>query len=237
MCRMMMSFGIKRKMFEIARRIWIENRDGWGIAYNEDGQWEDWHVMKSNVPVPITFLPKTVDGIFHIRIATTKRDAGGTHPFKTINNGKIIYYAHNGMIFPHDFDTVDSEMIGKYIDDKSGNLKRVMRKVIKTLNYHHNGTWNIVAMNSDEAFAYCDGSLVLITDDGYVKAIASDDRPFKFYNFKKQELADGEWMYFKKIDGKWYLEDDGRIEKNKYFYTYDSYKKSKWFKKEVMFDD
>ena len=214
MCRMILMLGMKREYAEIGRETWINNRDGWGIAFKrDDGKFEDWHVLKSNVPIPLEYLPKKVDGIFHIRWATSNREWGGIHPFKMISGNKELIYSHNGVIYPTFEVDVDSEIIGRLIDDKSGNLMEVMLEVLNELDAY-GGTKNIIVMRGDEAFGYCDGSLVEIYEHGKLIGLASDGSPF-LGRIKKKKMKNREWVYIKKEGKEWKIIKRGKHERFK----------------------
>lgn len=229
MCRMMLGLGIKRGIIENARRAWMTNPHGWGLKYKYRKEWVEWHTVNSDVPIPTAYIPMQFEGLFHIRFATVNKKMGGVHPFTVGSEKNGIIYAHNGTIYPYDYKMdIDSETIGKYIEDASGNLKEKMIKAIKRLNDGHSGFWNIIAMTTDgkEAFGYCDGSLVEVFEGDNIVALASDELPFINENYKILKMNEGEWIYLNKEDGKWVIKEMGKEEKERWRYQYYGYYRS-----------
>ena len=208
MCRMILGLGIKRNVLEYARKVWDSNPHGWGITYYHNNEIVEWHTNNSDVPIPIYALPMKFNGLFHIRYATVKTKYGGVHPFV---KGEMMY-AHNGTIYPFNGE-IDSQTIGKYADGE--NLKEKMLSAIRKLNDEHTGWWNIIAMEGEYAFGYCDGSLVKVFDEsGNIVALMSDEKPLKrFPQYKAKSMVRGEWTYLQFRNGVWEEIEIGKEEK------------------------
>ena len=214
MCRMALLLNTERDLIERMREEWIGNPHGWGLVFEDINGLNEWHTLTSDVPIPISFLPPFVEGIFHIRYATSKSKYGGTHPF--LNNE--MFFAHNGVISPsHGFE-IDSLIIEDLYLQANGSFKDKMISVIKNLNENYYGTWNIIAMtkNFKEAIAYCDGSLSIIKNGKKVIAIASDIKPFNFS--ESQKMKYGEFLYLRKTKKGWKIIEKIRLNKRRWYY-------------------
>ena len=220
MCRMALLFDVERENVEIMREEWLNNPHGWGLVFNDNKKLKEWHTVTSDVPIPLSFLTPFVEGMFHIRFATSRKQYGGTHPF--VNSE--MFFAHNGVISPsHGFD-IDSLIIEDLYLQANGSFEDKMISVIRELNENYYGTWNIIAMTKDfkKAIAYCDGSLGLVKKKGKIIAVASDEKPFD-YDLKFKEMKKGEFLYFEKKKNVWKIVEKRRINKRRWNNDHDRY--------------
>ena len=254
MCRMAFMSGLNSEYVENMRRMWIDNPHGWGLVYKDeikDGKYvmnksgkykyiekrymglKEWRTLNSDTPIAYEYLPKKLDGIFHIRYATVSRELGGVHPYILDVGDEKYVYSHNGVIHGLDvnkFD-VDSEIIGElFYLEYNGDMHSTMVKVLKRLNSGlYDGYWNILMVNKsmEKLFVYSDGSLSIFEKKGKFYGISSDDRWDIYRDFNFIEIPPETYIYMEKIDGKWVIEDEGEIEKvidDKYLYeNWDKY--------------